>query len=92
MREFCSLDIRKWIALEVAVPGTHNSLALAKQYDQHLTSGKLLKDIPSTPVHVFCATDLSCGVDWMFKKQQCGDYQVGFLDTPADWRVASVGK
>ena len=90
IREFCSLDIRKWIALEVAFPGTHNSLGLAKQYDQHLTSGKLLKDIPSTPTHVFCATDLACGVDWMFKKQQCGDYQVGFLDTPADWRVSTA--
>jgi NTE family protein len=90
MREFCSLDIRKWIALEVAVPGTHNSLGLAKQYDQHLTSGKLLKDIPGIPTHVFCTTDLSCGVDWMFKKQQCGDYQVGFLDTPADWRVSTA--
>jgi len=90
MREFCSLDIRKWIALEVAVPGTHNSLGLAKQYDEHLTSGKLLKDIPSTPTHVFCATDLSCGVDWVFKKQQCGDYQVGFLDTPADWRLSTA--
>jgi NTE family protein len=90
MREFCSLDIRKWIALEVAVPCTHNSLGLAKQYDQHLTSGKLLKDIPGTPFHVFCTTDLSCGVDWMFKKQQCGDYQVGFLNTPADWRVSTA--
>ena len=90
VREFCSLDIRKWIALEVAVPGTHNSLGLAKQYDQHLTSGKLLKDIPGTPFHVFCTTDLSCGVDWTFKKQQCGDYQVGFLDTPAGWRVSTA--
>lgn len=90
MREFCSLDIRKWIALEVAVPGTHNSLGLAKQYDQHLTAGKFLKEIPSTPIHVWCATDLSCGVDWMFKKQQCGDYQVGFLDTPSDWRLSTA--
>jgi len=90
MRDFCSLNIRKWIALEVAVPGTHNSLSLAKQYDQHLTSGKLLRQIPDTPLHVFCATDLACGVDWMFKRQQCGDYQVGFLDTPADWRVSTA--
>jgi NTE family protein len=90
MREFCSLDIRKWIALEVAVPGAHNGLGLAKQYDQHLTSGRLLNDVPGTPVHVFCATDLSYGVDWMFKKQRCGDYQVGFLDTPADWRVSTA--
>lgn len=90
IREFCSLDIRKWIALEVAVPGTHNSLGLVKQYDQHLTSDKLLKDIPERPTHVFCATDLACGVDWMFKKEQCGDYQVGFLSTPADWKLSTA--
>ena len=89
MREFCSLDIRKWIALEVAVPGTHNSLGLAKQYDQHLTSGKLLKDILSSPNHIFCTTDLAHGVNWMFKKKQCGDYQAGFQDTPADLRVSA---
>jgi NTE family protein len=90
VREFCSLDIRKWIALEVAIPGTHNSLALAKQYDQHLTSGKLIKDIPSNPIHVFCATDLAYAVNWTFKKRQCGDYQAGFQDTPADWQVSTA--
>lgn len=90
MRGFCTLDIRKWIALEVAVPGTHNSLGLARQYDEHLTAGKLLNEIPGSPIHVFCATDLSCGVDWMFKKKQCGDYQVGFVDTPSDWRLSTA--
>src|SRR5207245_10428433 len=87
LRQFCSLDSRRWIALEVVIPGTHNSSGLAKQYDEHLTSGRLLKDIPASPIHIFCATDLSCGVHWMFKRQECGDYQVGVQDTPDDWRV-----
>jgi NTE family protein len=90
MRQFCSLDIRRWLALEGFIPGTHDSAGLAKQYDQHLTGGKLLKDIPAAPVHVFCSTDLAYGVNWMFKKQQCGDYQAGFQDTPADWRVGTA--
>ena len=90
VREFCSLDIRRWLALEVVIPGTHNSSGLAKQYDQHLTSGKLLKDIPGTPIHVFCATDLAYGVNWMFKKQQCGDYQAGFQAMPTDWLVSTA--
>ncbi len=34
VRQFCSLDIRRWIALEVVIPGTHNSSGLAKQYDE----------------------------------------------------------
>lgn len=61
-----------------------------KRYDQHLTSGKLLKDIPSTPIHVFCTTDLAYAVNWMFKKKQCGDYHTGFQDTPVDWRVSTA--
>lgn len=78
VRQFCSLDIRRWLALEAVIPGTHNSSGLAKQYDQNLTSGKLLKDIPATPVHIFCSTDLAYGVNWMFKKQQCATIRQGF--------------
>lgn len=88
MRQFCSLDIRRWLALEAVVPGTHNSSGLAKQYDKHLTSGKLLRDIPTNPIHVLCSTDLAYGVNWTFKKQQCGDYQAGFQETPSDWPVS----
>ena len=90
VRQFCSLDIRRWLALEAVIPGTHNSSGLANQYDKHLTSGKLLKDIPSAPIHVFCSTDLAYGVNWMFKRQQCGDYQAGFQNTPVDWLVGTV--
>ncbi len=90
VREFCSLDIRRWLGLEAAIPGTHNSLGLAKQYDQHLTFGKLLTDIPSSPIHIFCSTDLAYGVNWMFKRQQCGDYQAGFQNTPADCLVSTA--
>jgi NTE family protein len=90
VREFCSRDIRRWLALEAVVPGTHNSSGLAKQYDQYLTSRKLLKDIFPTPFHVFCTTDLAYGVNWMFKRKQCGDYQAGFQDTPADWLLGTA--
>lgn len=87
---FCSLDIRRWLALEAVIPGTHNSSGLAKQYDKHLTDGKLLAKIPSTPVHVFCSTDLAYGVNWMFKEKECGDYQAGFQDTPSDWTLGTA--
>lgn len=90
VRQFCSLDIRRWLALEAVIPGTHNSSSLAKQYDKHLTSGKLLKDIPANPIHVFCSTDLAYGVNWMFKKAECGDYQAGFQQTPMDWSVSTA--
>jgi NTE family protein len=90
MRQFCSLDIRRWLGVEAVIPGTHNSSGLAKQYDQQLTNGRLLKDIPSAPIHIFCSTDLAYGVNWMFKKQQCGDYQAGFQTTPAEWPVSTA--
>src|ERR1700722_12329329 len=46
VRQFCSLDIRRWPALERLVPDMDNSAQLAHQYDEHLTSGKLLSQIP----------------------------------------------
>jgi hypothetical protein len=82
VREFCSLDIRRWLALEAVIPGTHNSMGLATQYDQHLTAGKMLIQIPATPVHVFCTTDLAYRVNWTFTKETCGDYQAGRQSTP----------
>lgn len=90
MRQFCSRDIRRWLVPEALIPGTHNSSGLAKQYNEHLTNERLLRDIPATPVYIFCSTDLSFGVNWMFKKNQSGDWQAGFQDTPADWSVATA--
>jgi len=90
VRQFCSLDIRRWLALEAVIPGTHNSSGLAKEYDKHLTNGKLLQDIPTTPIHIFCSTDLAYGISWMFKKLQCGDYQAGFQSTPSEWTVGTA--
>ncbi len=90
VRQFCSQDIRRWLALEAVIPGTHNSQGLAKEYDKSLTNGKALIGIPTTPLHVFCATDLAYGVNWMFKQAECGDYQVGFQPTPADWKLGTA--
>jgi len=90
MRDFCSLDIRRWLALEAIIPGTHNSNGLANAYNKHLTLGKKLTEISDTPKHVFCSTDLAYGVNWMFKKAQCGDYQAGYMPTPDDWLVSTA--
>src|SRR5208337_434019 len=32
VRQFCGLDVRRWLGLEAVIPGTHNSSGLAKQY------------------------------------------------------------
>ena len=88
VRQFCSLDIRRWPALERIVPGLDNSAQLAHQYEQHLTKGKLLKELPETPNHLFCCTDLAYGVNWTFTRQQCGDYQAGYMPPPDDWKLS----
>lgn len=90
VRQFCSLDLRRWLALEAVIPGTHNSSSLARQYDEHLTQRKLLTDIPAKPTHIFCSTDLAYGVNWIFKADECGDYEAGFQNTPPDWLVATA--
>ncbi len=93
IRDFCSHDIRGWLGVESIfniIPGVDNSAGLAKQYEQHLTHGALLRNMPDKPVHVLCSTDLAYGVNWMFKKKQCGDWQAGFQDTPADWKVSTA--
>ena len=87
---FCSLDIRRWPALERLVPGLDNSTQLAHQYEEHLTNGKLLKDISDPPNHIFCSTDLTYGVSWMFKKRECGDYETGFQATSPDWKLSTA--
>lgn len=88
VRQFCSLDIRRWPALERFVPEFDNSLQLAHQYEEHLTQGKLLKNIPSPPSHIFCTTDLTYGVNWTFRRNDCGDYEAGRMPTPSDWKLS----
>jgi hypothetical protein len=43
VRQFCSLDIRRWPALERLVPGLDNSLQLAHQYDAGRCVGYILQ-------------------------------------------------
>jgi len=90
MRQFCSLDIRRWPGVEALVPGTHNSTGLAKAYNEHLTLGKKLAEIAATPHYIFCSTDLAYGVNWTFRREQCGDYQAGYMTTSADWLVSTA--
>lgn len=61
--------------------------ALATRYERDLT-GLRLRDLPAQPWFIFCATDLTYGVNWSFEKTHLGDYQVGYAATPANWPVA----
>ncbi len=61
--------------------------ALEKKYRSHLTD-LTLNRIPERPLFVFCATDIGCGVNWEFRRTRCGDYQLGYADSPDNWPLA----
>lgn len=41
--------------------------------------GVALGDLPSSPRFVFCATNLTFGVNWEFSRRRAGDFQSGYL-------------
>jgi NTE family protein len=60
---------------------------LAAAYERHLTRLRL-PELPDRPVFVFCSTDMSYGVNWVFSKRQVGDWQAGYLRPAPDWPLA----
>lgn len=63
--------------------------ALMEQYRARITK-MTLRDLPERPRFVFCASELSYGVNWVFSRDEVGDYQVGYVQpAPASaWPVA----
>jgi NTE family protein len=63
---------RNWIS-----PGARVA-RLQQAYARFL--GELtLHDLPASPRFVFCATDLTFGVNWEFSRERVGDYLAGYL-------------
>src|SRR5262249_34948017 len=47
-----------------------------------------LGQLPDRPYFIFCATDMAFGVNWVFERDQAGDYQAGYLrPAPPEWPV-----
>ncbi len=87
-RAFCSRDIRTKPILGGLLPWRINTELLEREYWKYLTRLKLT-DLPASPNFVFCATDLTFGVNWIFQKNRVGDYQAGYLSvTPSDWPLS----
>ncbi|MEA2515194.1 MAG: hypothetical protein QOJ59_4683 [Thermomicrobiales bacterium] len=69
--------------------------ALADAYERHLIPERF-GELPTHPRFVFCATDMTFGVNWVFDSAQfedgrgrLGDYQAGYVrPVPADWPAA----
>jgi NTE family protein len=75
------LQPRNWLRSSTAVE------TLAQEYESRLTS-LTLSQLPDHPDFVFCATDMSFGVNWIFEHSGIGDYMAGFLRPAPAWPVA----
>jgi NTE family protein len=61
--------------------------ALEAYYQRHLTN-LMLPDLPERPTFVFCATDMTFGVSWVFERRRVGSYQAGYVVPAPAWPVA----
>jgi NTE family protein len=93
LRTFVRSDLRTGAILQRLLPWnwfrtSTGVQALTTRYAQRLT-GMLLGELPERPGLVLCATDMACGVNWEFRRDRVGDYQVGYVrPPPADWTLA----
>jgi NTE family protein len=92
LRAFTKKDVRTGAFLQRLLPwniwktqATVN--ALSARYEQGLTSLRLAA-LPVQPEFLFLATDMAYGVSWVFSRGWMGDYQVGYMEPPADFPVA----
>ena len=70
-----------WMRSGVAVA------ALEEGYRQHLTA-RMLGSLPPRPHFIFCATDMTFGVNWTFDRERFGDWQAGYSRAVDDVPVA----
>ncbi|MGH8082772.1 MAG: patatin-like phospholipase family protein [Lysobacter sp.] len=81
-REVVARDLRTWPVLATLA---HNALwpshriALLEHGYRRMFGDRHLDELPETPSFVFCATDLTFGVNWEFSRRRVGDYLAGYL-------------
>jgi len=95
-RQFTSRNIRTPAILKRLLPwnwlrSSTGVRALATEYEHSLArKGEQplrLAELPERPLFIFCATDMAFGVNWIFTRNEVGDYQAGYAQTPNDWTV-----
>ena len=92
LRAFTRRDVRTGPLLKRLVPwnlwrAETTVEALAARYEKELTPLRL-SALPDRPEFLFLATDMAYGVSWAFTRDWIGDYQAGYMATPADFPVA----
>ena len=76
-RDLRSVPVALTLAWNWLWPSTRVNL-LRKRYEA-IFEGVELRDLPASPAFVFCATNLTFGVNWEFSRRRCGDFQTGYL-------------
>ena len=99
---FAKRNIRTGPLLRRALPwnwrrGSASARALADIYQRRLT-GLRLRQLPAPPARprlIFCSSDLTFGVNWVFDSaarddgvSRAGDYQAGYARPMPDWPLA----
>lgn len=81
-REVAARDIRTLPVLATAAYNwlwpSHRIALLERRYAQ-VFGERSLDQLPEAPAFVFCATDLTFGVNWEFSRRRVGDYLAGYL-------------
>ena len=85
-RDFRTLPVLKHLLWNWLVPGPRAE-DLERRYRRRISNLKL-GALPEHPRFVFCATDLTFGVNWEFDRAGAGDYQAGYLDEAREWPLA----
>jgi NTE family protein len=66
---------------------------LIRNYRKHLTtpdgsaSELTTGDLPQKPDFIFCATDITFGVNWEFRRERVGDFKIGY-STSGKWPLS----
>ena len=81
-RAVAARDLRTWPVLATLAHNwlrpSHRIALLERGYARAL-GARTLHELPEAPAFVFCATDLTFGVNWEFSRRRVGDYLAGYL-------------
>lgn len=64
-------------------PRARHLVALCSRH----VSSRPLRELPDRPRFVFCATDITFGVNWESSKQRTGSFQAGYLKDGGGWPI-----
>jgi NTE family protein len=92
-RRFAARDLRTWPVIKNALWNwwAPNPLLkdLESRYRSRLTELHL-KELPESPLYLFCATDMTFGVNWVFSRRRVGSYKAGYIYPSEPSKIAAT--